>query len=183
MRITTDFLVAAQASEVHATLADPRLVVGCVPGASLQPQDDQHPETWPASLEVRIGPASMSYQGVVTVVESDRDAGLLRYRATGSDRRGRGGGEAEIELIVADDPGGAKVSVVADLSLSGIVAQFGRGMIEEVTEVMIGDFARSLEAKLNGAGGAAPKRRGAGSLLLRSLGRRLRRVFSRQGRR
>lgn len=146
-RIEKRFEVRAPPSEVWAFLVDPRRVVRCLPGAELAEVVDER--TFRGSVKVKVGPATVSYQGRVSLVELDEEA--RRVRMVGEGREGGGAGAARMAMesqLTALPGGGTEVTVVADVDLAGRIVQLGRGMVEQVSQQLFEQFAACVRATL-----------------------------------
>ncbi len=149
------FTVQAPAERVWGYLLDPRQVVGCLAGARITEAVDER--TFRGSMTVKVGPATVAYQG--SVVLSLIDAAAMRVTMTGEGRESAGSGSARMtmESRLAALPGGStEVTVIADVDLAGRLVQLGRGMVEQVSHQMFQEFARCVRARLEAAPGAAP---------------------------
>jgi uncharacterized protein len=163
VRLQNRFTVPATPDEAFAALLDLERVAPCMPGAELTGRDGDH---YHGRLKLRIGPITAAYQGTVTVEESDASARRARLSASGREIGGQGGASATVvATVAADGDGRSEVEVTTDLDIRGKAAQFGRGALGEVTQRVLDQFARNLEASLGaGAGVAAapaPVERGA----------------------
>jgi uncharacterized protein len=171
MRIENGFDAPAAPEEVWALLTDVPRVVPCLPGAELVGQVDE--TTWKANVKVKLGPIAMTFAAVVRQELADADAHLLRLVADAREVRGRGGSRAAIEATVHGKDAGSGVEIVTDLTLSGAVAQYGRGIVAGVAGQLVADFAACLRSQLDGTPAARPPAARGGRLLLRALLRRL----------
>jgi carbon monoxide dehydrogenase subunit G len=158
MRLENDFRVTAPPETAWALLMDVPRIIPCMPGAELTEAVDD--STWKAKLTVKLGPMSFVFATDVKREEADPEARRATLTATARELRGRGGGQARIESSLAPLDGGTEVRLVTDLTLSGAVAQYGRGMVADVSAQLVGRFADCLKAEL--AGGAQEKVNPAG---------------------
>ncbi len=146
MKISHEFVVARPPSDVWAFFQDVPSVADCLPGAALAGQRDDG--SYEGSLAVKLGPMTAAFEGTC-VIEPDQSNMSATIEGKGVDKKGGSRGQVKVEYNIADDPGGSKVSVDADVTLSGPVAQFGRtGLIDEMSRRLIADFVSCLEAKL-----------------------------------
>jgi carbon monoxide dehydrogenase subunit G len=146
VQLTNSFEVTAPPEAAWDLLMDVERVIPCMPGAELDEVVDD--TTWKATMKVRLGPMSLSF--ATDVKREEADAGALRTRLTARAReaRGRGAAQASIESsLTALDPG-TRVDVVTDITLSGAVAQFGRGIVEEVSSQIVTRFAECIQKQL-----------------------------------
>lgn len=188
MLIEDSFEVPERADLVWAFLLDVERVAPCMPGAELTEIVDDR--TWRGRVAVRIGPVGLSFQGTAVLEERDDGARRAILKAEGTEVRGKGAATAVLTstLEPASD-GGTKVSMRADVSLSGAAAQYGRGMIVDISKRLTRQFAECLRDRLTSSegvesseSGPRPARPIAGLrlglwALLRALGRFLRRLW------
>jgi carbon monoxide dehydrogenase subunit G len=101
---------------------------------------------------VKLGPVALKFKGTVVFIEKDRDAGRVVAKAKGSEEKGRGAASADVVFHLAPDGDDTKVEVESDIQLAGAVAQYGRGaaLIQGTAQALMDQFARNLEADLNG---------------------------------
>jgi carbon monoxide dehydrogenase subunit G len=147
MRIEKSFVVKADRATVWAFLTDPHRVARALPGAAIQEQID--PQTYTGTMTVKVGPVSTSYRGQMRFERLDASAGVAEIVASGQDVRGKGGAEMRMTShVVERTPGETEVNVVSDLNITGILAQMGRGMIEQVSDQMFQIFTDAAGAEL-----------------------------------
>jgi uncharacterized protein len=144
MQLTNRFAVPASPDRTWQRLLDVERIAPCVPGASLT--EVVNDRTFKGKATVKVGPISLSFDGVAELVEVDHDTRTARLKARGADAKGRGGAEAEARFQVEPDGDGSQVTVLTDLALSGGVAQYGRasGLLQEVANQIVAQFARNL---------------------------------------
>jgi carbon monoxide dehydrogenase subunit G len=179
MRIENSFEVARPTAEVWSVLLDVPAVVPCMPGAELLEVVDDR--TWKGRVTVRLGPVSLAYAGTVVLEELDETAHRAELMATGTETRGKGMARARVvSSLKGTAEGGTRVVIVTDLSLSGAVAQMGRGMIADVSARLTDQFARCLKARLvDGSTGGTASPVGGVRLGLWALVRAIRRALAR----
>ena len=149
VKITQEFVVARPPAVVWGLFQDVPSVAQCLPGAELAGEDDDG--SYLGSLSVKLGPMTAAFEGKATITgdEPNRSATI---EGKGVDRKGGSRGQVKVMYAIAEDPSGSKVTVDADVTLSGPAAQFGRtGLINEMSKRLIGDFVTCLEAKLGAA--------------------------------
>jgi carbon monoxide dehydrogenase subunit G len=152
MELTNDFRVDVPVPEAWKVLTDVERIAPFMPGAQLQEVEG---DEYRGVVKVKVGPITAQYKGTATFVETDEAAGRVVLRASGRDTRGQGNASATITAVMVPDGDGTKVSVVTDLTITGKVAQFGRGVLADISAKLIGQFVESLEADLAGGGPGA----------------------------
>ncbi len=148
MEFDNSFEVPLPPAEAWPVLMDIRRIAPCMPGAELTEVVDD--KTYKGRIGVRLGPVALTFAGMVTFEEIDNANHRARVKAQGTDAKGRGGANAAASFRVEPTAGGSKVLVHTDLSLSGAVAQYGRGvgMIQATAAQIINQFAGNLKAQL-----------------------------------
>jgi uncharacterized protein len=149
MLIKNDFEVAQSVDKVWQFFDDIPQVAACLPGAELT--DDLGDDKYLGKVAVRMGPVRLQFSGTAEIKERDVAARRIVVDASGADERGRGQAAMLITAQLAPAPGGTKVAVAQDLQLSGAAAQYGRGMISDVTAVLMRDFADNMTRRINAA--------------------------------
>jgi carbon monoxide dehydrogenase subunit G len=155
--IEKSFVVKAPAADVWAFLTDPYRVAGCLPGAAITGRGEDG--SWGGTITVKVGPVTASYRGKLRFERLDEAAREAEIAASGQETRGKGGADMRMKSRVAErSPGEAEVVVVSDVNVVGILAQFGRGMIQDVSDQLFQKFAAAMRKELEGgaAGGAQP---------------------------
>ena len=145
MRIENDMHVAASIDEAWALLTNIPAIAPCLPGAELTGQDG---DTYEGTMKVKVGPVTAEYSGTATILEMDEANRTVKLTASGRDKRGAGNASADIEASMVEADGGTTVSIATDLKVSGKVAQFGRGVMADVSKKLLGQFAECIEGKL-----------------------------------
>lgn len=153
MLIEIDFSVGAPIDKVWAELQDLPGLVPCLPGAELT--QDFGGDRYEGKVVQRLGPVSLRFTGVAELVDSDEATHTLVLHAAGSEDKGKGNADMTMTMRLSSVGGKTKVDASMDLQVSGAAAQFGRGMIADVSGVLMRSFADCVEAKINsgGAGG------------------------------
>jgi hypothetical protein len=156
-QIDETFEVRAPVALVRDYLGDPRAATACVPGAELREQRDDR--TWGARLTVRVGPASVAYEGALTVEAQEDTDRVARLRADGTEAAGSGSVHAAVTLGAREAGTGCALRVVADLDVVGRVEELGQPIVERVARQLARDFADRVRAvvepRASGAAGAA----------------------------
>lgn len=154
MQIEKRFVVRAAPERVWAFLTDPRRVAGCLPGAAITEQLDER--TYLGTITVKVGPVSTSYKGKVRFERLDASGRTAEIVASGQEVRGKGGAELRMTSRVEErSPGETEVAVLSDVSVTGILAQMGRGMIQDVSDQLFQKFTAALSAALESTAPAA----------------------------
>jgi carbon monoxide dehydrogenase subunit G len=150
MKLEQSFEVSAPLERVWATLIDVEHVAPCLPGAAVTGRNDDG--SYNGSFSVKIGPTSASYSGKLQMQEIDEAEHRATMKAHGTDKRGQGGADATIvSSLRALGDGRTLVEVSTDYRITGRLARFGRGgMIEDISEKLLRQFAASLQASLQG---------------------------------
>ena len=146
MRIENSFEVAATAEEAWDLLMDVPRVIPCMPGAELVETVDE--SNWKARMRVKLGPISLSFLTDVNREAVDEATSSVRLAASAREERGRGAASATIESWLDPGEGRTKVTSVTDLRLTGAAAQYGRGLVQDVTAQLLKSFAECLEQQL-----------------------------------
>lgn len=153
MELTNEFTVEVPVEEAWAILTDVERIAPCMPGAQLQEVEG---DEYRGVVKVKVGPVTAEYRGKATFVERDETAHRAVLRAEGRESRGQGNANATITAVLEAVGGSTKVSVGTDLTITGRVAQFGRGVLADVSNKLLGQFVDSLEATvLSGPAGGA----------------------------
>jgi carbon monoxide dehydrogenase subunit G len=149
VQLVNEFRVDAPLDVAWSVLTDIPKVIDCVPGAGLDRRDG---DDYHAHVAIKVGPVGMTMSGKASVVTRDDAGREMVVRGSARDRRGNGTTEATVRLLARDDGGRAVVTVTTDLELSGRIAQFGTGVITQVSNRIIGQFADRLDAAIAGDG-------------------------------
>ena len=157
------FVVNAAPQEVWAFLTDPSKVAGCLPGAAITGQVDER--THAGTIAVKVGPVSARYKGTVRFERLDPEEGVAEIAAAGQDVRGKGGADMRMtSRIIGRGPSETEVTVTSTVNVTGILAQFGRGMIQDLSDQMFRQFTDAMRAALESAADRpVADRPGAGS--------------------
>ncbi|MDX6701727.1 MAG: uncharacterized protein QOF26_1953 [Baekduia sp.] len=154
MKLEQSFSVAAPADEVWKALIDVERVAPCLPGAEITEAGDDG--TYSGTFTVKLGPTTASYNGTLKLDSLDEAARTATMSARGTDKRGQGGASATIVSTIRDAGGITTVDVVTDFTITGRLARFGRsGMIQDISNRLMRDFAACLQATMEPAAGAA----------------------------
>src|SRR5215470_18039103 len=156
MEFDNSFEVPLPPSEAWPVLMDIQRIAPCMPGAQLTEVVDK--TTYKGNIAVRLGPVALTFAGTVKFEEIDDANRTARVKAQGTDAKGRGGANAAASFRLEPAGAGSKVLVHTDLTLSGAVAQYGRGvgMIQATAAQLMKQFADNLKKQLAAAPAAAP---------------------------
>lgn len=154
MIIKNSFEVPLPVEEAWSTLLNITKIAPCMPGAELLEVIDS--KNYKGKVSVRLGPVALSFLGTARFEEMDQAVHRARVKCQGVDTKGRGGANGLVTFSLSSIENGTKVDVETDINLSGSVAQYGRGtgMIQDVANVIIGQFAHELRAMLEREGAA-----------------------------
>jgi uncharacterized protein len=144
--IKTDFDVAQPVDKVWHFFDDIPQVAACLPGAELT--EDLGDEKYKGKVAVRMGPVKLQFAGTAEIKERDDAGKRIVVDAAGADEKGRGQAAMLLTARLTQVAGGTKVSVDQDLQLQGAAAQYGRGMISDVTTVLMHDFAANMQRRI-----------------------------------
>ncbi len=153
MDLTHRFTVPTSVEETWAHFQDIASVAECFPGATVTSAEG---DTFAGSVKVKLGPIALVYNGSGTFIEKDESAHRFVVDAKGKDKRGNGTAGAKVTLTMTEASPGTAVEVVTDLAITGKPAQFGRGVMQDVSDKLLGQFVVCLEQRLSGTGGVVP---------------------------
>lgn len=145
MELHHEFTVPVPVDDAWRALLDIERVAPCMPGATVEDYDGK---TVNGSVKVKVGPITVTYKGTAVFEEQDEDAHRIVLIASGRETRGQGTARATVTGTLTEQDGGTAVSVRTDLTVTGRPAQFGRGVMAEVGDRIIGQFARNLAEQL-----------------------------------
>jgi len=141
MELTNEFRVAVPLEEAWAVLTDVERIAPCLPGAQLQEVEG---DQYRGIVKVKVGPITAQYKGVATFIEQDVAGHRVVLKAEGRDTRGQGNASATVTATLSPDGDDTVVKVVTDLTVTGKVAQFGRGVLADVSGKLMGQFVDNL---------------------------------------
>lgn len=147
MLITDEFEVDHPIDKVWEFFGDIPGVAKCLPGTELN--EELGPDHYGGGVEIGLGPVKLSFDGTAKILERDETDHTLKIDAAGADKKGRGQAQMMVDTALHQTPRGTKVDVSMDLNLSGAAAQYGRGLISDVTAVLLKDFATNAEARMD----------------------------------
>jgi carbon monoxide dehydrogenase subunit G len=147
MEISKSFVVNATPEAAWSFLTDPARVARCLPGAAITGQVDDR--TYAGTITVKVGPVAATYKGTMRFERLDQEARAAEIVAAGQDVRGKGGADMRMtSTLVERAPGETEVTITSQVNVMGILAQFGRGMIQDVSDQMFGTFVTAARAEL-----------------------------------
>ena len=147
MKLDNEFRVSVPIDRAWEVLTDIPLITPCLPGAMLTDHDG---DEFKGKVKIKVGPVTAEYSGSAVFVQRDEANHHVEISASGRDSRGSGNASAVITADMVADGDGTKVSIATDLKISGKVAQFGKGMIAEVSGKLIDQFVDCIEQELLG---------------------------------
>lgn len=147
MELTSEFEVNLPVEEAWSVLTDVRRIAPCLPGAELR---EVNGDEYHGIVKVRVGPITAEYKGKATFLERDEETYRAVLRAEGRESRGQGNANATVtaKLEAPARRGPTRVSVVTDMTITGKVAQLGRGVLADVSNKLMAEFVNCLEATL-----------------------------------
>jgi uncharacterized protein len=154
MELEHSFTVPVPADQAWDVLLDVERVAPCMPGATI---DSVEGDEIKGRIKVKLGPVSMIYAGTAQITERDPDAGVVTLEASGKETRGAGTAAATIRSELHSQGGQTEVTVHTSLNVTGRPAQFGRGVMADVSAKLIGVFASNLADMLATGNGSAPE--------------------------
>jgi uncharacterized protein len=157
VKLENQFTVPASIDEAWAFLLDVPRVAPCLPGATVEEGGGDDGE-YQGAMKIKIGPITASYKGTVKIQEADEANHRVAMRAQAKDARGQGTAAATITSTMKETPEGTQVHVETDMRVTGPAAQFGRGVMQDVSAKLMKRFADCLAEQMSGGGAdeAAP---------------------------
>src|SRR5258705_6837673 len=147
IEITKRFVVKAPPAAVWGFLTDPQRVARCMPGAAITDRIDE--KTFTGTMAVKVGPVSTSYKGRVVFERLDASAHTAEIVATGQGVKGRGGADLRLTSVNKElSPGETQVTAASKVNITGILAQMGRGMVQDVSDQLFQGFSQRMRAEL-----------------------------------
>lgn len=146
MQISNEFDVAQPIDRVWEFFGDIPGVAACLPGADLT--EDLGNGAYGGTVGIRMGPVKLEFSGKATIVERDDATKRMLIDASGADLKGRGQAAMTVTAVLTGKGSGTTVRMDQDIQLSGAAAQYGRGMISDVTKVLMGQFADNAQRRI-----------------------------------
>jgi len=147
MLIKNDFEVAEPIEKVWQFFGNIPQVATCLPGAELT--EDLGGEKYKGKVAIRMGPVRLQFAGTADITERDETARRIVVQAAGADEKGRGQASMVVTAALTKSGRGTRVDVTQDLQLSGAAAQYGRGMITDVSSVLMHDFSVNMQDRIS----------------------------------
>ena len=152
MHLSHEFVVPVPVTQAWDVLLDIERIAPCLPGATVESVEG---DSFAGRVKVKVGPITVTYKGTATFVQRDEESRRAVIRADGREARGSGTAAATIEAVLHDEGERTRVTLDSDLAITGRPAQFGRGVMVDVSNKLLGMFADCLERTL-AADQAAP---------------------------
>ena len=149
MDLVHDFTVPVPADEAWKLLVDVEKIAPCLPGAAVTSVDG---DAFEGGMKIKLGPISMTFKGDGELVEKDEAARRVVLKAKGRDAKGNGGAQATVTATLDEHDGVTDVHVLTDLNVTGKAAQFGGGLMKDVSNRMLGQFADNLSQLIQSGG-------------------------------
>lgn len=169
MELNHEFTVPVPVDDAWRALLDIEGIAPCLPGATV---DEYDGKTVTGTVKVKLGPITVTYKGTAVFEEQDEAARRMVLAASGRETRGQGTARATVTGTLEERDGATAVSVRTDLTVTGRPAQFGRGVLAEVGDRLVGQFADCLSQRLAGPAPRAADRVPAGPAAAEGLERR-----------
>lgn len=162
MLLENTLKLAMPPDQLMPLLEDLERIAPCLPGASITERVDDR--TYKGRVTVKVGPVTVRYEGTMTVVEVDPIGRRLVMRGEGRDPQGAGNAAATITMTVVEtEQGGSVGTIQSDVAITGRVAQFGRGLMQDVADRLLTQFAQCVESSLVAEPSDAPAAPEAGA--------------------
>jgi len=152
MQLEHEFTVPVPVDRAWEVLLDVETIAPCMPGASVDTVDG---DSFTGNVKVKVGPITVAYAGKASFLEKDAAAHKAVVEAKGRETRGSGTAAATVTARMTDEGGSTRVNVLTDLAITGKPAQFGRGVMNDVGNKLIGQFADCLATTITEGGAAA----------------------------
>ncbi len=154
LELEKTFVIDVPRATVWAFLTDPYRVARCLPGAAITEKVDD--QTYAGTITVKVGPVQASYKGKVRFEKLDPATGSAEIVASGQDVKGKGGADMRMKSRLTEvAPGRTEVTSRSETNITGILAQMGRGMIQDVSDQIFEKFTEAMRAELEAGGAVA----------------------------
>ena|SRR5947209_13553032 len=151
IHLENEFTVPASTDEVWEFLLDPKRVAPCMPGAELT--EIVNDRQYKGKVHIKMGPVSLSFNGDVDITERDDTAKRMVMKAKGSELKGKGQAAATVISSLERNGSGTRMRIIQDIEMTGPLAQYGRGMIQDVSGSLMNEFAGRIQSDLSGGNG------------------------------
>jgi carbon monoxide dehydrogenase subunit G len=155
MKLENEFRVDVPVEEAWGVLLDVERIAPCMPGAQLQEVEG---DEYRGIVKIKVGPITAQYKGAARITEVDDANHRAVLRAEGRDTRGQGNASATVTTTLQPDGGGTRVNIDSDVTITGKVSQFGRGVIADVSAKLLDQFVACLERDVLSTPAEAPPR-------------------------
>ena len=145
MELQQTFTVPVPVDRAWDALLDPQRIAPCMPGASL---DSVEGDAFTGNVKIKLGPINLLYRGRARYVTKNIDTRTIVIEGTGKDAKGSGAATATVTAVLTGDGDSTTVATTTDLDVTGRPAQFGRGVMNDVANTLVGQFAANLAALL-----------------------------------
>jgi carbon monoxide dehydrogenase subunit G len=146
--ISKTFQVAHPLSDVWANITNPEKIVVCVPGAALTEMVDA--DNFKGEVELKFGPVKARYGGTISFLERNADSHTMKMKGAGTDVKGKGGADMVLDANMVEKDGGTEVSVTMDVTVQGMLAQFGSRLVTDATTHVFDQFVSNFKNQLDG---------------------------------
>jgi len=147
--VNKNFTVQHPIEEVWNVLTDPEKIVTCVPGATLTEKVDEN--DYKGKVQLKFGPVKAGYDGLITFTERDAEVKKMSLKGTGIDDKGKGNAEMVMNANLSEkDPNNTEVNVTMNISITGMLAQFGSRLISDVSNNVFDQFINNFQSLLDG---------------------------------
>jgi carbon monoxide dehydrogenase subunit G len=148
VNITKNFSVPHPVDTVWANITDPEKIVPCVPGASLSEKVNE--DLFKGDVELKFGPVKSKFGGDISFLERNGDTKTMKMKGVGTDVKGKGGAEMILDGVLTENNGSTDVKVTMDVTVQGILAQFGSRLASDATNHIFDQFIKNFKDQLDG---------------------------------
>jgi len=160
-QITKEFEIEQPIDAVWKNLANPEEIVVCVPGASITEKIDD--KNYKGEVVTKFGPIKAAYAGDIEIIELDEANHKMVLKGRGLDSKGKGSADMIMNGVLTEEDGKTKVNFTMDITIVGMLAQFGSRLINDVSDQLLNQFVDNFRAKLSG--GDVDNSMNAGSMI------------------
>ncbi len=148
VNITKNFSVPHPIETVWANITDPEKIVPCVPGASLEGMEDA--DNFKGGVELKFGPVKTKFGGHISFLERTAETKTMKMKGVGTDVKGKGGAEMILDGVLSENGANTDVKVTMDVTVQGILAQFGSRLASDATNHIFDQFIKNFKDQLDG---------------------------------